>query len=78
MTYKTLVRHLKNINFTCDIDEEDIYVRNLIGETVVSVSSNEFCVLDTDWSGFTFLDDSEKNFLLNLCVEFARTPLNKR
>lgn len=78
MKTKIFMKKVRELGFKIEECDLDIDVINGTSEYVCSVSKTFRFVLDTDWTAFEGMGESDREDLYKIAVEYASTPLEER
>lgn len=79
MTTNDFIKQLQEISFTVDINDVDLQLKIYHeGYLVALVSSCSQFQVDTHWDFFVDLTIEQREKLLDLAVEYAKTPIEDR
>ena len=81
MKTKEFIEKVENLGHTItkgDINEDYIWVRDDCYNAILGINIKEPFVLDTNYSNFKELKEEDKEQLINLAIEYIKTPLEER
>jgi len=78
MRYSEFEQLVKDEGFDTNETGESLFVLSNQKNIVTSVGKTKMFMLDTNWYYFQYLSDYDKERLLKLAIELARTPLDER
>ena len=78
MKTSEFIKKIEELGYLVKYYGFDIYIDNHNNELVAVVATHEYAHMSVNYKGYELLDNDDREYLFNLIVEYATTPVKNR